>query len=66
MCGRYKLSAVHKDVQKHFDLIDGKFEFEPSDEIFPGTISSRWIATGVRNIFSGPSKTAITAGSGER
>lgn len=37
MCGRYKLSAVHKDVQKHFDLIDGKFEFEPSDEIFPGT-----------------------------
>ena len=37
MCGRYKLSAVHKDVQKHFDLIDGNFDFEPSDEIFPGT-----------------------------
>lgn len=36
MCGRYKLSAIHKDVQKHFDLIDGKFDYEPSDEIFPG------------------------------
>jgi putative SOS response-associated peptidase YedK len=37
MCGRYKLSAVHKDVQKHFDLIDAGFEIQPSDEIFPGT-----------------------------
>lgn len=37
MCGRYKLSARHEDVQKHFDLIDGKFDFTPSDEIFPGT-----------------------------
>jgi putative SOS response-associated peptidase YedK len=37
MCGRYKLSAIHKDVQKHFDLIDGKFDYEPSNEIFPGT-----------------------------
>ncbi len=37
MCGRYKLSARHADVQKHFDLIDGKFDFTPSDEIFPGT-----------------------------
>lgn len=36
MCGRYKLSAIHKDVQKHFDLIDGKFDHEPNDEIFPG------------------------------
>lgn len=37
MCGRYKLSARHQDVQKHFDLIDGKFDFTPKDEIFPGT-----------------------------
>jgi len=37
MCGRYKLSAVHKDVQKHFDLIDAGFEIIPSEEIFPGT-----------------------------
>lgn len=37
MCGRYKLSARHEDVQKHFDLIDGKFDFTPSNEIFPGT-----------------------------
>jgi len=36
MCGRYKLSAVHKDVLKHFDLIDGKFDHEPNEEIFPG------------------------------
>jgi putative SOS response-associated peptidase YedK len=36
MCGRYKLSAIHKDVQKHFDLIDGKFDHEPNEEIFPG------------------------------
>ena len=36
MCGRYKLSAIHKDVQKHFDLIDGKFDYEPNEEIFPG------------------------------
>lgn len=37
MCGRYKLSAVHKDVQKHFDLIDAGFEIKSRDEIFPGT-----------------------------
>lgn len=37
MCGRYKLSAIHKDVQKHFDLIDAGFELIPSEEIFPGT-----------------------------
>ncbi len=37
MCGRYKLSARHEDVQKHFDLIDGKFTYEPQQEIFPGT-----------------------------
>lgn len=37
MCGRYKLSAVHKDVQKHFDLIDAGFEIVPRAEIFPGT-----------------------------
>lgn len=36
MCGRYKLSAIHKDVQKHFDLIDGTFDYEPNEEIFPG------------------------------
>ena len=37
MCGRYKLSAVHKDVQKHFNLIDAGFEIQPREEIFPGT-----------------------------
>ncbi|MDM7924332.1 MAG: SOS response-associated peptidase family protein [Pyrinomonadaceae bacterium] len=37
MCGRYKLSARHEDVLKHFDLINGKFDYKPSDEIFPGT-----------------------------
>ena len=37
MCGRYKLSAVHKDVQKHFNLIDADFEIQPREEIFPGT-----------------------------
>ena len=37
MCGRYKLSAVHKDVQKHFDLIDADFEIQSREEIFPGT-----------------------------
>jgi putative SOS response-associated peptidase YedK len=37
MCGRYKLSARHEDVQKHFDLIDGNFVYEPQQEIFPGT-----------------------------
>ncbi len=37
MCGRYKLSAKHRDVQKHFDILDAGFDFEPSEEIFPGT-----------------------------
>lgn len=37
MCGRYKLSARFEDVQKHFDLIDGQAEYQPRDEIFPGT-----------------------------
>ncbi|MER3430567.1 MAG: hypothetical protein C4324_05895 [Blastocatellia bacterium] len=37
MCGRYKLNARFEDVQKYFDLIDGDTEFEPRDEIFPGT-----------------------------
>jgi putative SOS response-associated peptidase YedK len=36
MCGRYKLSARHQDVQKHFDLIDGKLKIVPNNEIFPG------------------------------
>jgi|SRR6476661_570635 len=36
MCGRYKLSAKHTDVQKHFQLIDD-FEMAPREEIFPGT-----------------------------
>ena len=30
------MSAVHTDVQKHFQLIDD-FEMAPRDEIFPGT-----------------------------
>lgn len=31
------MSARHEDVRKHFDLIDGNFEYHPSEEIFPGT-----------------------------
>lgn len=37
MCGRYKQTAAHAEVVRHFELIDTPFEIAPRGEIFPGT-----------------------------